>query len=279
MKINHPMNTSCTQHIRYHISQRVRIILIILICIDRHRNTNDLLPHGLRMTDSKIDLAHEFFAGNAESYDNVVRLATFGGDRLWKEQIVQCLSTPTRVLDLACGTGILTFTIAEQHSKCEIVGVDLTAEYLGIAKQRAATIGRSDIQFLHSSAENFRNAEPFDAIVSSYLAKYADLNVVTANAASMLKPGGLLLMHEFTYPTNPLVARVWELYFPILQWMPSAQLRQWSEAFRGLPKLLRETTWVADLCHAMQQNGFTDIHIKSLSFGTAAIVLGRWIGD
>ncbi len=233
----------------------------------------------MRMTDSKIALAHEFFAGNAGSYDDVVRLTTFGDDRVWKERIVQCLSTPTRLLDLACGTGILTFAIAEQHPKCELVGVDLTAEYLDIAKQRAATMGRSDIQFVHSAAEDFRNAEPFDAIVSSYLAKYADLDVLTANAASMLKPGGLLLMHEFTYPSNPIIAFVWELYFPILQWIPSVQLRQWREAFRGLPKLLRETTWVADLRHAMQQNGFTDIHTESLSMGTAAIVTGRWKED
>ena len=226
------------------------------------------------MSGSKIVLAHEFFVGNAGSYDDVVRLTTFGDDRLWKDRIVQCLSTPTRVLDLACGTGILTFAIAEQHPKCALVGVDLTAEYLDIAKQRATAIGRSDVQFVHSAAEDFRSDEPFDAIVSSYLAKYADLDVVTTNAASMLKPGGLLLMHEFTYPPNPLVALMWELYFPILQWIPSAQLRQWRAAFRGLPKLLRDTTWVADLCHAMQQNGFTDIHTESLSLGTAAIVSG-----
>lgn len=230
------------------------------------------------MTDSKIALAHEFFAGNASSYDDVVRLTTFGDDRQWKERIVQYLSTPTRVLDLACGTGILTFAIAKQYPQCELVGVDLTAAYLDIARQRATTTGRSDIQFVHSAAEDFRNAEPCDAIVSSYLAKYADLDVLTANAASMLKPGGLLLMHEFTYPPNSLIALVWELYFPILQWMPSAQLRQWRAAFQGLPKLVRETTWVADLCHAMQQNGFTDMQTESLSMGTAAIVTGRWTG-
>lgn len=226
------------------------------------------------MTDNKIALAHEFFAGNAGSYHDVVRLTTLGNDRRWKERIVQCLSPATRVLDLACGTGILTFAIAERYPKCTLVGVDLTAEYLDIAKQRATAIGRSDIQFVHSAAEDFRQVEPFDAIVSSYLAKYADLDVLTTNAASMLKPGGVLLMHEFTYPTNPLVALAWELYFPILQWIPSAQLRQWRAAFQGLPKLVRQTTWVAGLRRAMQRNGFVNIQIESLSWGTAAIVSG-----
>ncbi|HIO21439.1 MAG TPA: methyltransferase domain-containing protein [Nitrospirales bacterium] len=211
----------------------------------------------------------------SKSTNDVVRLTTLGNDRLWKERIIQCLSTPARVLDLACGTGILTFAIAERHPKCALIGVDLTAAYLDIAKQRATAIGRSDVQFVHSAAEDFRQVEPCDAIVSSYLAKYADLDVLTANAASMLKPGGLLLMHEFTYPTNPLIALVWELYFPMLQLMPCRQLRQWRAAFRGLPKLVRDTTWVADLLNAMQQNGFTDIRTESLSMGTAAIVTGR----
>ena len=195
------------------------------------------------MSNNKITRAHEFFSGNAGSYDDVVRLTTFGNDQLWKEQIIQCLATPMRVLDLACGTGILTFAIAERYPKCEMVGVDLTEKYLDIAKQRVETIGRPDIQFVHSSAEDFRNVEPFDAIVSSYLAKYADLDVVTANAASMSQPGGLLLMHEFTYPPNLLVAFAWELYFPILQAIPSGRFREWRKAFRGLPKLVRETTW------------------------------------
>lgn len=230
------------------------------------------------MTYSKIALAHEFFAGNASSYDDVVRLTTLGNDRLWKERIVQYLSTPARALDLACGTGILTFAIAERYPKCELVGVDLTAAYLDIAKQKAAATGRPDIQFVHSPAESFRQMEPCDAIVSSYLAKYADLDVLTANAASMLNPGGLLLMHEFTYPANSLIALAWELYFPVLQWMPSRQLRQWRAAFRGLPKFVRDTTWIIDLRKAMKRNGFTDIRTESLSMGMAAIVTGRWVG-
>ena len=227
------------------------------------------------MTNDHIHLAYEFFAGNASSYDDVVRVTTLGNDRKWKEKILECLSSPTRVIDLACGTGILTFAIGERFPQCELVGVDLTADYLAIATQRAEAIGGLDTVFIHSAAEDFRDARPCDAIVSSYLAKYADLVAVTANAAAMLKPGGMLLMHEFTYPSNPIIALLWELYFPLLRWIPSRQLRQWRAAFQGLPTLVRETTWVADLHHAMQQNGFTDIHTESLSVGTAAIVTGR----
>ena len=225
-----------------------------------------------------VHLAREFFAGNASSYDDVVRMTTLGNDRAWKKRIVERLASPTRVLDLACGTGILACAVRERFPQCELVGVDLAADYLDVAKQRAKKIAHLDIEFVHSAAEHFENAHPFDAIVSSYLAKYAALDVLTANAAAMLKPGGILLMHEFTYPSNPVIALVWELYFPVLRWIPSAQLRQWHTAFQGLPTLVRETTWVADLRQAMQANGFTDIQTESLGMGTAAIVTGRWTG-
>ncbi len=227
------------------------------------------------MPRDHLHLAHEFFTGNASSDDEVVRVTTLGNDAEWKKKIVAHLSSPTRVLDLACGTGIVTSAIGDQFPECELVGVDLTADYLEIARQRAKSSGRSNVEFIHSAAEDFTATRPFDAIVSSYLAKYADLEVLTANAARMLKPGGLLLMHDFTYPHNAIVAGLWEGYFPVLRWMPSRQLRQWLMAFKGLPTLVRETTWVADLRQAMHEHGFTDIRTESLSMGTAAIVSGR----
>jgi len=77
-------------------------------------------------------------------------------------------------------------------------------------------IGCLETVFVHSAAEDFTDTKPCDAIISSYLAKYADLEVLTANAAAMLKPGGILLMHEFTFPSNPTIALLWELYFLVL---------------------------------------------------------------
>ncbi len=224
------------------------------------------------MAHNHIDLASEFFAGNAASYDDVVRVTTLGNDHKWKKKILAHLSSPTRVLDLACGTGIVTFAIRDQFPQCELVGVDLTADYLEIAQQRAKATGHSNLTFVHSAAEHFTDDVPFDAIVSSYLAKYADIETLTANAAAMLQPGGILLMHDFTYPHNAIIAWLWERYFPVLRWMPSRNLRQWLIAFKGLPTLVRESTWVADLRTAMQQHGFTDIRTESLSMGTAAIV-------
>ncbi len=54
-------------------------------------------------------------------------------------------------------------------------------------------------------------------------------------------------MHDFTYPGNRFFVRIWELYFKLLQTVGGRFYPQWREAYQGLPGLLRETRWVADL--------------------------------
>ena len=84
---------------------------------------------------------------------------------------------PRRVLDLASGTGIVTFRIAERWPACEVLGVELQPEYLEIARRRAEERGLPGrVRFVCAKAEEApleRGA--YDHVVSSYLPKYADL--------------------------------------------------------------------------------------------------------
>ncbi len=115
----------------------------------------------------------------------------------------------------------------------------------------------------------------FDCIVSSYLAKYADLAVLVANAAGKLVPGGALVMHDFTYPRHPVFLRLWLFYLTLLRTVGSRLYPEWRQAFEGLPALIRDTTWVEDLCGLMREHAFSGITVERLTWGTAAIVAAR----
>ena len=95
------------------------------------------------------------------------------------------------------------------------------------------------------------------------------------NAGQMLKKNGLLIMHDFTYPPDRLFARVWELYFRILQTAASRVYPRWRTIFYELPQLLRSTCWVTELIECLRKSVFTDITLESLTLGTAAIVTAR----
>ena len=230
----------------------------------------------METSDPRLERVHRFFSGTGATYDWMVTAATFGIDRRWKRRICTLIpSNPTRILDLACGTGMSTLALAERYPRCHVVGVELREEYLGLARNKLQRLGRSNVEFVLSRAEDYRSHEPFDCIVSSYLAKYADLKSLTRTSKEMLRTGGFLLMHDFTYPPKPYLLRLWRLYFYVLQRVGSPLFPTWREIYYGLPRLIEETRWTAELTEALQENGFSDMRTEYLTLYGSAIITAR----
>jgi demethylmenaquinone methyltransferase/2-methoxy-6-polyprenyl-1,4-benzoquinol methylase len=224
----------------------------------------------------KVELVNRFFSGTGPTYDYLVNLSTLGLDRWWKKKILEKIPEgPARIMDQACGTGILTFQIADQFPRCRVVGVELRDEYLNIAIEKAKAIKLSNVEFILGRAEDVLLRESFDCITSSYLAKYAELGILIRNIKKMLSVGGVLIMHDFTYPPNATFARIWRFYFTLLQELGSWMVPQWKTIFYELPELLRETKWVAELVGCLRENSFADIRIEPLFWGTSTIVTAR----
>ena len=226
--------------------------------------------------DARAALVERFFRGTGNSYDFMVNAATFGIDRRWKRRIVRLIPPgSSRVADLACGTGISTLAIARHLPGCRVIGVEMREEYLAIAREKVRRYGVSNVELVLSRAEDYCCAEPFDCIASSYLAKYADIPRLVENASHMLAPGGLLLMHDFTYPAKPHLVRVWRLYFQLLQRLAGPLFPAWREIYEGLPALIARTRWLEELPAALQAHGFTEIRREDLTLYGSAIITAR----
>jgi demethylmenaquinone methyltransferase/2-methoxy-6-polyprenyl-1,4-benzoquinol methylase len=224
-------------------------------------------------TESRLALVERFFSGTAGSYDFIVHATTLGADRRWKRRIVASIPPHAeRILDLASGTGILTFAIAARFPRAHIVGVELREEYLRVARRVAHQQSIDNVEFVLGRAEDYVSDRPFDAIVSSYLAKYADLTALTHNARVMLGPGGRLLMHDFTYPSTAFAEKLWRLQFGVIRPVFGTLFPAWRNAFDGLPALIEQTRWVPDLVAALRQDGFGDIRVEELSAHGATMV-------
>src|SRR5215475_7357452 len=76
-----------------------------------------------------------FSSENASSYDSIVHFTTFGRDSSWKKQIINIISNQGSVLDLACGTGILS-SMLTNNTVMMVIGLDLIFDYLQIAKKK-----------------------------------------------------------------------------------------------------------------------------------------------
>jgi demethylmenaquinone methyltransferase/2-methoxy-6-polyprenyl-1,4-benzoquinol methylase len=223
--------------------------------------------------EASLALVEKFFAGTAGSYDFIVDTTTLGADRRWKRRIVESIPPgAARILDLASGTGILTFALARRFPNARIVGVELRDEYLQVARRRARAQRIDNVEFALGRAEEFASPERFDAIVSSYLAKYADLEALVGRARTLLEPGGRLVTHDFTYPSNLQAERLWRLQFRVIQSVCGLLWPAWRSAFAGLPELIARTRWVPELTDALGRHGFRSVTVEELSVHGATMV-------
>lgn len=228
------------------------------------------------MTDPRQELVQRLFRRTGATYDVMVKVGTFGCDPVWKKKILARVpSDSRRVLDLACGTGIVTLAIARRFPQGRVIGVDITEEYLDIAREKAERGKVANAEFVHRRAEEAFFDEPFDCITASYLPKYADLKTLAQNMKRLLKENGVLVMHDFTYPSNRFVADLWEFYFRLLQTVGSRMYPNWRTIFHELPEVVRNTTWLPDLIALLRESGFTHITVERLIVGSAAIVTAR----
>jgi len=117
------------------------------------------------------DLARSFFLGNGRSYDRVVKLFTLGLDDHWKSEMVKLVPVSKRVLDLGCGTGILTECLATKYPHLDMVGVDLTPDFLAAYDERLRRKPWIHARSILGNAETVALEGEFDVVISSYLIK------------------------------------------------------------------------------------------------------------
>jgi demethylmenaquinone methyltransferase / 2-methoxy-6-polyprenyl-1,4-benzoquinol methylase len=226
----------------------------------------------LELTYDGQRIARTFFTfKNASTYDQIVRFTTFGQDYYWKTQIIGILSKrQMSVLDLACGTGILSSMLIHKRPSIRVIGLDLIFEYLQIAKFK-----KSDTLLVNGTAEVLPFIdESFDSVVSSYLPKYVNVDILTEECWRVLKHGGNVIFHDFTYPQNLIVQNLWKAYFVILRFMAKF-VKSWRIVFFQLDKILRANNWLRNILQSLEKKGFMEISYKHYTLGTAAIISAR----
>jgi len=213
-----------------------------------------------------VKLAQSFFnKNNSNSYDRLVKLATLGQDLIWKKKLVEGVPKGSIVLEMACGTGILTSLLKKNGNK--VYGIDLTFDYL-------CELGKKKIEIdsINGTAEflPFQNRY-FDCIVASYLPKYVDLDKLVSECQRVLKQKGLLILHDFTYPTKISYQLAWKVYFKIIKilWRLDGK---WTLVFNELDKLIISNHWDSEIKSILKSHGFVHIRKQSKTFETAAII-------
>lgn len=227
-------------------------------------NQTELVHSGLRN-------ARDFFTkGNADTYDQVVRYATIGRDKHWKNNILTNIKGSTTLLDLASGTGILSEMIRNSSDVVNIFSLDLSFDYARASKNR-----REIQNVINANAEMlpFRDSS-CDCIVSSYLAKYVDIDKLMVEISRVITPNGVVVFHDFSYPRNKVVRLIWKLHFKLLC-MVGLVVTPWKQVFSELDKIIESSTWSNELLASLKNHGFIEISSTYFTFGTSQIIVAK----
>jgi demethylmenaquinone methyltransferase/2-methoxy-6-polyprenyl-1,4-benzoquinol methylase len=114
-------------------------------------------------------------------------------------------------------------------------------------------------------------SDTFDVIISSYLAKYANIPLLVDELWRIIKKNGSIIVHDFTYPTNFFMQNMWKSYFVILKVIGKI-VKPWELVFSDLDGVIEKSEWIKNLVEALEKKGFKSVNYKHYTYGTAAIV-------
>lgn len=232
-------------------------------------------PYNQEQT--KKEQVEQMFDNIAPTYDRLNHILSFNIDKLWRKRVVRMLrkSHPAMVMDMATGTGDLAIAMARRMSDVRILGVDLSEEMLAVARQKIEREGLKDrIEVRKGDAENlaFVDSETMDAATVAFgVRNFENLEKGLAEIYRTLRPGGKLIVLEFSIPRNALVRWVYAQYSHRLLPRIGAMLSKDRQAYDYLPDSVEEFPSPERFKEILRGVGFSDIKARSQSFGIAHI--------
>ncbi|MGW8311505.1 MAG: bifunctional demethylmenaquinone methyltransferase/2-methoxy-6-polyprenyl-1,4-benzoquinol methylase UbiE [Thiogranum sp.] len=220
------------------------------------------------------------FDSVAENYDLMNDVMSFGIHRLWKRfAIEQSGARPgQRILDLAGGTGDLAARLSRMVApEGAVVIGDINASMLKVGRSRLLDKGVSgNVRFVQANAEQLPFPPgSFDCITIAFgLRNVTDKPKALKSMYRVLKPGGRLLVLEFSRPVTAGLRKLYDLYsFGVLPLMGRFIARD-EGSYRYLAESIRVHPDQGALKALMEQAGFEDCDYHNLSGGIVALHRG-----
>ena len=214
------------------------------------------------------------FDNLAGTYDRFNHVLSFNIDKQWRRQAVHALVHADNVLDVAIGTGDLAIEMLRQGKACHVTGIDLSQGMMDIGKEKALKLGLADsIRFNHGSAfEMPYDSGSFDAVTCSYgVRNFSDLDRGLREMYRVLRPGGQLLIMEFSYPTNPVIRWGYNLFFSHIMPLVGRIMHKDKATFSYFRHSVKTFIWGQQMADRIAAAGFTHPTFRTQTFGISTI--------
>ena len=227
----------------------------------------------------KAERVREVFHSVAQKYDIMNDMMSLGVHRHWKALAVKwCQCRPGQhILDLAGGTGDLTTRLLSRLGpKGRVTLADINAAMLQVGRDRLIDLNQQDrVQFVQADAQQLPFPNNYDRIIIGFgLRNVTDKQRALKAMFNVLKPGGHLIVLEFSTPTFPGLSTIYEAYSFKLLPLLGKHIANDADSYRYLAESIRMHPDQETLKKMMEKAGFEDCSYHNLSGGIVAIHKG-----
>lgn len=226
---------------------------------------------------SKKEQVEQMFDNIAPTYDKLNHIMSLNIDRMWRRRVMRIVrrAKAHKIMDVATGTGDLAIAMAKRVDRTQILGVDLSEEMLAVARRKIEKQGLEErIMLEKGDAENLSMvaSESIDAIIVAFgVRNFENIERGLSELYRTLKPGGKLVVLEFSMPKNRLVRWVYSQYAHRLLPRIGGMISKDKQAYTYLPDSVEEFPAPERFSDMLREAGFCRVKARSQSFGIAYI--------
>jgi len=215
----------------------------------------------------------------ARGYDFQNSFLSLGIDIHWRKVMARLLRLPPDglVLDVAIGTGEVAMALCNHHPQARVIGIDFSPAMLTVGREKIVKRGLGElISFAAGDGRLLpvRSGSVDSVTISFGIRNIEEKELVLKEFLRVLKPGGQLLIMEFSFPETVLIAPLYRFYFehilpPVGNWLSGTDY-----AYSYLAESVRNFPDDPEFLQLMEQTGFIDLQVRKLTFGIAKIFAG-----
>lgn len=229
--------------------------------------------------NSKKEQVATMFNNISGTYDFLNHFLSLGIDIIWRRKAIKELKSvkPRLILDVATGTGDFAFESIDILHPEKIVGVDISAGMLEVAKKKINERNLShvfSVQLGDSEGLNFED-NTFDAITVAFgVRNYENLEKGLADMLRVLKPEGKIVILEFSKPRSFPIKQSYNLYNKYITPFFGKLFSKDGRAYSYLPESVAAFPDGKDFTAVMDKVGYKNTKHRPLTFGISAIYTG-----
>ncbi len=233
------------------------------------------LIESLSTDEKKRQYAAYVFEKIHHRYDFITVFLSYGMDSGWKKKMIQMmhLRGDEKVLDLACGTGDITFAEAEKLPSGHAVGLDLTQGMLKLAEQKRQQLNVQNVSYHRADIMHMPYPDnSFDVITGGYaLRNVPNLKGAIEEIKRVLKPGGKMYSLDFGHPDNKLYGWGYLQYLTIVGSLSGLLIHGDADTYRYIPETLKRYPGQRGVQKMFEDAGFVDCGYHEFMGGIMAI--------